>query len=81
LYSHSWLVLDDDEHISTKDGSIIHDGRRTAGNRTELLPSSWRTSIDSSTINSKKYNSVGVRSGKYLLSILSSFFVMIVITM
>ena len=58
LYAHSWLHLKDDDHIDIEDGTILssttpQEGRRTAGGGSELLPSSWGSSVDNSTLGSE----------------------------
>jgi len=78
LYAHTWLVLNDDEHINLQDGTITNQrynssstnnssGRRTAGGGSSLLPSTWSTKWENETMRPTdaqlKYNSVGVRSG------------------
>ena len=70
LYSHTWLVLEENEQISLRDGTLVGagadtgaggGGRRTAGGGSSLLPSSW-SMRSSGGYGSSKYNAVGVRS-------------------
>ena len=73
LYAHSWLILDEHEHINIQNGTVtsmndsIEGRQRTAGGGSSLLPSSWSNRWETSTMKKTdselKYNAVGVRSG------------------